>query len=135
MTELTIRKTPCESCPYRRDCPSGVWHETEYLKLAEYDKETSEQPQAIFCCHTSGKGTVCRGWLEVHPDSLAVRLGIIFGTLPSDLFAKFKPCGVKLFESGTAACRAGLRSIKRPGKAAIEVMGKIMKKRAKKSRR
>jgi hypothetical protein len=27
------RKTPCASCPYRRDCPSGVWSEDEYAKL------------------------------------------------------------------------------------------------------
>jgi hypothetical protein len=28
---------PCESCPYRKDVPSGVWSEGEYRKLPQYD--------------------------------------------------------------------------------------------------
>lgn len=33
MTKLTPRKTPCASCPYRKDVPSGVWEASEYEKL------------------------------------------------------------------------------------------------------
>jgi len=108
-----------------------VWDRSEYLKLAEYDNETMQQPAGIFCCHTSGKQTVCRGWFEVHSDSLAVRLALIVGTLPRDLFKTFKPCGVKLYRSGTAACRAGLKGIRKPGRAAVEVIGKIINRRSK----
>lgn len=25
----------CESCPYRRDVPSGIWDRSEYAKLTE----------------------------------------------------------------------------------------------------
>ncbi|WP_336794377.1 DUF6283 family protein [Gordonia malaquae] len=42
---------PCESCPYRRDVPSGVWAESEYEKLRAYDAPTGEQPVRLFLCH------------------------------------------------------------------------------------
>ncbi len=43
-----VHPRPCSACPYRQDCPSGVWAADEYQKLIEYDKETSEQPMAVF---------------------------------------------------------------------------------------
>lgn len=32
---MKCRTEPCETCPYRRDVPSGVWSADEYRKLIE----------------------------------------------------------------------------------------------------
>ena len=58
---------PCFGCPYRKDCPSGVWDKSEYQKLEAYDGETYEQPPEIFLCHDGDRTeTLCRGWLDTH---------------------------------------------------------------------
>ena len=42
-------KSPCGSCPYRQDVPSGVWAASEYEKLPAYDApETFMQPPGLF---------------------------------------------------------------------------------------
>lgn len=56
---------PCESCPYRKDVPSGVWAEEEYRKLPDYDQETMKQPMGVFLCHQQNQ-RVCGGWAGVH---------------------------------------------------------------------
>jgi hypothetical protein len=34
------RKTPCSTCPYRRDAPSGLWAASEYDLLPGLDGTT-----------------------------------------------------------------------------------------------
>lgn len=46
--------SPCSSCPYRRDVPSGLWGANEYAKLRDYDNPTWAQPPGIFQCHQTG---------------------------------------------------------------------------------
>lgn len=73
---------PCESCPYRRDVPSGVWDASEYRKLPDYDRVTYDQPIALFMCH-QGNGHVCSGWAGCHDmqHTLAVRFAAMRGDL------------------------------------------------------
>lgn len=119
MPDLAPRPTPCRSCPYRTDVPSGVWHADEYRKLAEYDRETWEQPVGVFLCHCGG-GTVCRGWLDCHDkrELLALRL------CRTPLF-DVPLSGVPVFASGTEAMVHGLRDVAAPGDQAKGVIERL----------
>lgn len=72
-------KRPCESCPYRCDVPSGIWHPDEYAKLLPYDGETWDQPPGLLMCHQRD-GCICGGWLQTHDTShlLALRLNRVY---------------------------------------------------------
>ena len=123
-------KSPCGSCPYRRDVPSGVWAAEEYDKLPEYDKETSEQPPATFACHQQD-GRACAGWVAVHDmtQSLGVRIAVAFGYIAAedvDAFMEYET-SVPLFESGQAAADHGKRDVSSPGERATRVINKVMK--------
>lgn len=123
------RKTPCASCPYRQNVPSGVWHEDEYAKLERYDAETGSQPAAVFMCH-QGAGDVCAGWLG-HTDPaelLAVRIGIISGSL--DESCATYETDVPLFASGAEAAAHGRAAIKNPDDRAVQAIRKIVQVRA-----
>lgn len=123
------RKSPCASCPYRTNVPSGIWDESEYAKLARYDGEIFEQSaDAVFMCH-QGCGSVCSGWLGHRPpeDLLAVRLGLMREELdPACLDYSTE---VPLFPSGAEAARHGMKDIQAPRPDAVKVVGKIVRKR------
>lgn len=127
--DIAFRDAPCRSCPYRKDCPSGVWHESEYAKLPDYDKETFQQPLGVFLCHDGDRESeVCRGWAEVHGKQegahslLSIRFMAIGGI--EDL----APSGVELHESGQAACDAGMQDIDEPSDSAEEMMDRLIRK-------
>nr|WP_239003987.1 DUF6283 family protein [Nocardia panacis] len=71
---------PCASCPYRRDVPSGIWHESEYNKLRSYDLDTAYQPTALFECHQTEPDTpaarMCAGWVGCL--ALVVNSGVVW---------------------------------------------------------
>lgn len=127
------RKTPCSSCPYRKDVPSGVWGEEEYVKLEEYDRGTSDQPMATFMCHqpTEAGGTLCAGWVHTHGDDLlAIRLGTMMGTVDPSVFDVIDAgTDVELFASGTEASEHGREEIEYPGEEARALVAKIEKVR------
>lgn len=125
----TPRPRPCASCPYRRDVPSGIWEESEYVKLPDYDGETFEQNPAAFLCHQND-GHVCSGWLGHRDpyDLLAVRLGVLCGHLDESCLGY--TTGVPLFSSGKEAARHGMRDIDSPSIPARRVVDKIEKKRS-----
>ena len=82
--KLHVPRRPCPTCPYRVDCPSGVWDRTEYEKLPRYDRN---ETFATFLCHqttATGEQTVCRGWLTVHAESVAARMGVLNGEFTDD---------------------------------------------------
>jgi hypothetical protein len=128
MAELPA-PNPCGSCPYRRDVPSGVWDAKEYDKLPAYDGETFEQPPAVFMCHQQD-GRVCAGWAGCHDmdQSLAVRMGIIHGTLDPAIYDYETP--VPLFSSGAEAAEHGKAEIKSPGEKAIQKIHTLTRRRA-----
>lgn len=126
---LKVLKSPCSSCPYRKDVPPGVWHESEYEKLRGYDDNST---LGVFLCHhTSGeRQTVCRGWLYVHQDSVAARLACATGAVTVDqLFAEVP---VECYGSGNEAADAGLAGVEKPTVEAVLMGRKI---RAAKQRR
>jgi hypothetical protein len=129
---LSVRPCPCDTCPYRRDAPSGIWHETEYAKLTTFspaDPDTGLPNLGIFLCHQpSGVKTLCRGWLTVEQDSLAVRLLLIQKRVtPADVF---RPARVPLYATGAEAAAAGLKDVREPGGMALAAVARLTKKRA-----
>ena len=120
----SLRPGPCQSCPYRRDVPSGVWHESEYDKLPEYDGETHGQSPVLFLCHQRDS-TVCAGWLGYRDpmDLLAVRIGVARGALPCE--ALDYTTKVPLFATGAEAAEHGKRDIEDPGLAARKLIDKM----------
>jgi hypothetical protein len=121
---------PCNTCPYRKDTPSGIWDREEYNKLPAWDgTEMHEMNIALFLCHSAnlaGNKAVCRGWLEVHCENKGVRLNMMSGriTVPCTT-----PTTAELYESGAAARRAGLRGVRKPSKKANVVINKLARAR------
>lgn len=120
--------TPCGSCPYRRDVPSGIWAREEYEKLPRFDGETWEQDATVFLCHRQD-GRLCAGWVGVHDmvESLGLRLAVaggrihpaVAGALPE--YATETP----LFASGAEAGEHGLRDLEQPGDAARRLITRL----------
>jgi hypothetical protein len=105
---------PCETCPYRRDVPAGVWSADEYAKLPAYDRPTQQQPPAVFLCHQHD-GRACAGWAGCHDadELLALRLAPLRGDLSPETVEAIRAyrSPVPLHPSGQAAAeygRAGL---------------------------
>lgn len=140
-----VDKEPCPTCPYRRDTPVGIWHAEEYHKLATYDEpdymELRERflagepvvqpdpPLSLFLCHHSTMGRsetlLCRGWLTVARESIAVRIGLMQGKI--SLEQADAPVRAALYGSGSEARDAGLAGIENPPEAtlaAIERLGR-----------
>ena len=131
MKKLHLNAHPCDTCPYRKDTPSGIWHESEYKKLPKWDDPTAFA--GIFHCHnqTESRQTVCRGWMEVHHENLQVRLTI--ATLIDFHERNEKPTTVPLHESGEAAMKAGIKRINNPSCKAKSKVEKLLRKRKFKS--
>lgn len=125
---------PCESCPYRRDCPSGVWAPEEYDKLPTYDGETWEQNPRLFQCHQaereSGRARLCAGWVACHNGEELLALRMTRQLDKDDLQASMRyKTDVPVFESGAAAAAHGMRDREEPSDEALAVMKKIGRRR------
>ena len=135
--EVKCRLQPCDTCPYRKDAPSGLWAAHEYEKLREYDLPTGEQPPMAFHCHTS-PDFLCNGWAIVH-GSQAKRgyeaLGLRFAAAISQSPIEIPEPVVPLFSTGTEAAEHGLRDIQKPKRKAVNAIRKLQKVRARKAAR
>lgn len=106
---------PCESCPYRRDVPPGIWHASEYDKLRRYDGETPTQPLEVFVCHQFGRGAgarICAGWAGCHDgdELFSLRWAISGGDISAETFRAIIDyvSPVPLFGSGAEAAEHGM---------------------------
>ncbi|WP_084223516.1 DUF6283 family protein [Kitasatospora cheerisanensis] len=128
---------PCDSCPYRRDVPSGIWADEEYEKLRRYDRETPYQPAAIFSCHQNDKGSpasrICAGWAGCHDASslLALRVAVAGGRLTVAAYEATigYESPLPLFTSGNEAADHGRADLEAPGRRAVRFMDKIARTR------
>lgn len=122
--------SPCGSCPYRRDVPSGVWSADQYRLLPGYDQPTWGQPTRAFMCHRA-TGHLCAGWVGCHDmeENLALRLSVARGEISPNLYALILAyrSPVELFASGAQACAHGLTDIDNPGPAAQALAAKILR--------
>ncbi|MGA5135559.1 DUF6283 family protein [Streptomyces olivoreticuli] len=128
---------PCESCPYRRDVPSGIWAHEEYEKLRRYDAPTGKQPMGVFLCHQADPGSpasrVCAGWAGCHDGGhlLALRLAVFDGSMNAvvvEAVADYKS-PVPLFESGNEAADHGQAEVDAPDREAANLVAKISRVR------
>jgi hypothetical protein len=122
---------PCNSCPYRRDVPAGVWDASEYEKLPPFDRPTQEQPPTAFMCHQQD-GRLCAGWVAVHDmeESLGFRLIATLADLTPDDVERvlFYKTDVPLFATGTEAALNGLSAITNPSPAALRLIARLERK-------
>lgn len=120
--------SPCNSCPYRSDVPSGIWSREEYDKLPTYDEETGNQPPSVFMCHRQD-GRLCAGWVAVHDmaESLGLRVAVSLGAIsPEDFEALVDyQTSTPLFLTGVEARKHGLRDLLEPGEQALRAIGKL----------
>jgi len=131
---LELLREPCSSCPYRRDVPAGVWAAEEYEKLRNYADDAEgnvRYPEALtpFLCHQThchGRETLCRGWLAVEKESIAVRLLLILGRVTQEQVDA--PVSCPLYSTGEEATAAGLQGVSRPSRRARSLMAKLMRK-------
>lgn len=131
-TQSPIHRAPCQSCPYRRDVPSGVWESEEYDKIQPYDQETPFQPQAVFMCHQAD-GALCRGWLDCHgSDLLSIRLACMKGMVDPVQAGQAvdEEPAVPVFETAAEAAEHGRQAIRRPGSKAKALVKKLLTKKA-----
>jgi len=124
---------PCGSCPYRKDVPSGVWHEDEYKKLIQYDGDILDQLKkggtALFMCHQND-GHLCAGWAGCHDTSNLVALRL--HDVDPSTFDYISP--VPLFGSGAEAAAHGMAKIDNPDKRAKATIKKLARRKARKAR-
>ncbi|MFI6512872.1 DUF6283 family protein [Streptosporangium sp. NPDC050855] len=127
---------PCESCPYRKDVPSGVWAPEEYEKLREYDRPTGEQPPTVFLCHQQDRDSasrICGGWAGCHDgdELLALRVATMTGRMtPEEAYAVTDYVSpVPLFSSGKEAADHGMAEVEQPSDQAGSVIEKIARVR------
>ncbi|MFF7415791.1 DUF6283 family protein [Streptomyces lydicus] len=128
---------PCESCPYRRDVPAGIWAGEEYEKLRRYDADTPNQPTGMFQCHQadgdSNARRICAGWVGCHEGEhlLALRLAVIDRSIDLTTFraAIEYDSPVPLFPSGSAAAAHGEAGIDSPAEDARRMVDKISRTR------
>lgn len=129
-------KRPCGSCPYRRDVPSGVWHASEYDKLAAFDGPTYDQPFGAFFCHQQD-GRLCAGWVGCHDmeESLGLRMALSRGAIDeSDYEAALDYVSpVPLWDSGAQAAAHGKAEIYTPGVKARTTIDRLERKRGRRS--
>ena len=127
---LRPRKTPCASCPFRKDCPSGVWSEAEYDKLPGYDGPTYAQSPTVFFCHLSPEDA-CGGWTATFDMAQNLGLRIISAgyEVDWDAFIDYKTT-VAVFSSGAEAAEHGKAMIEYPPEEAEAAIAKIARQRA-----
>lgn len=109
--------SPCGSCPYRCDVPSGIWDRSEYDKLPGYDGKTWEQSPALFMCHQRD-GRLCAGWLACHDTDHLLALRI--NSVDPGVFGYRSP--VPVFGSGAEARDHGLAEIETPSAKAAKMI-------------
>ena len=134
MKFITCGKSPCKSCPYRTDVPSGVWAQNEYEKLPAYDGLLVDQvlkgAVGMFYCHQQD-GKLCAGWVATHgaQNLLAMRLGSLLENVQIDPEIWDYKSPVPVFKSGAEAAEHGSRDIMEPGDDAKRVVGQLVRKR------
>jgi len=114
---LNVPPQGCTTCPYRRDTPPGIWAAEEYEKLRAYDQDPFDPIAglSVFHCHQENlthKPTVCRGWLSVHQESVAVRLAQAIGAVAhEDVPRAVEPL---YYATGNEAADAGMAGVLLP---------------------
>lgn len=96
---------PCDTCPYLRTTPVGIWHPEEYSKLQANDHDTG----STFGCHLND-GSLCRGWLADQKrrgiPNLNLRLRLMCNSTDLDTYKSVNPRDPDLYTSIAEMCDA-----------------------------
>jgi hypothetical protein len=126
---------PCDTCPYRRSTPVGVWDEVEYENLRKHDADTIMGHN--FNCHLSAKlpaaeRSLCVGWLadQKRRGFPAIQLRMLMMRKPSvaELVESIDDNDPDLYSSIEEMCRANAAKPFPKGKAGARVLRKLKKK-------
>lgn len=113
-------KSPCASCPYRKDAQLKLWHRSEFENLLAQDQ--NEVMGGIFACHKyrhrpAEEQNFCAGWLldqkrRRYP-SIQLRLTFSVMGVTADQLDEITDGGHELYPSVKAMCLAnGVRKAK-----------------------
>jgi hypothetical protein len=116
------RRTPCGSCPYRKDVPAGLWHRAEFENLLRHD--ANEFAGSTFGCHEGrnkprDEQDTCIGWLldqrsRGYP-SIQLRMRLMMAPGAGAQAKEAHADGMRLYPSIAAMCRAnGVRVRRAP---------------------
>lgn len=119
------KRSPCASCPYRRDAPLAFWDADHFKDLLANDAQPLMG--AMYNCHEGGKKPVaerefCVGWLLDQKargiPSIQLRLKLGESGPAAGQFKLISAKGLKMWKSLRAMCEANLKVIDR-GKRSV----------------
>lgn len=91
-------KTPCGTCPYRKDVPLSYWDRAEFEKLAATEKDYMG---VVYGCHKKN-GNVCVGWLIMQEKnglpSIALRLALLKNGVTKEYLESLS-CSSEMFDT------------------------------------
>jgi hypothetical protein len=117
MNPLNTPKSPCKSCPYRKDAPLGHWDKEHFLSVINSNNDPLNG--CMFACHNHVKMDpkergLCAGWLldqKKHGvPSIRLRLAM-FGDAGFATAINRVRSRVPMFKDAMAMVAANLRAI------------------------
>lgn len=104
-------RSPCESCPYRKDAKLELWDKSEFENLLAHDEDTLTG--SLFGCHATRKKSevsVCAGWLldqlRRRCPSIQLRLAALLKPEAGQALEEVNDGGLELYESITQMVEA-----------------------------
>ncbi len=107
------RRTPCASCPYRREVEQAFWSKEEFDNLRRQNANTFGG--AVFGCHETNKKPpeehqICIGWLldqkKNNVPSIPLRMTLMTKEDALNCFKEISDEGLDLYASVEEMCEA-----------------------------
>lgn len=107
------KKSPCESCPYRRDARQEFWHPAEFVGLLANDADPVMGK--MYACHEGKKlahedRSMCAGWLLDQKrrglPSIQLRLLLTQSEEARAMLEEVNADGLDLYDSIEEMCEA-----------------------------
>lgn len=99
------KKSPCRSCPYRKDVKLAHWSIEEYKDLI---KNENSDLGAIYGCHKKD-GKICTGWIMNQDKnrfpSILLRLSLSRNNITREFLDKLK-CRVAMYNTTLEMAKA-----------------------------
>lgn len=113
-------KSPCKSCPYRKDSRIALWHPREFLNLLKQDAclpDTDLSLGVLFGCHEYNKRPPeehrpCAGWLLDQKKRGVPNLNLRMALGRPAVLACFEAVsagGLKLYKTLAEMCKVNLK--------------------------
>jgi hypothetical protein len=105
-------RTPCGSCPYRKDAPIALWHREEYESVFRSETTTDPLDGTIYGCHATlrKEPQVCAGWLLDQQrrgvPSIRLRLALMRNDAAVAALEAVNDGGHQMYDSALEMCAA-----------------------------